>query len=1454
MDSNINYGETLCEAMDIIAKERLASLQYDTTIICTIVDDSRKKEGVYKVSNGSANFDAYSSVTDYHKGNCVYVQIPNSDMNEQKIIVAKCIKGEENKPFIYQDPFSNLVDITGNLINGQVKGALVANEVREGKDETSLILWTYNLDSAVALRKESGIILADYTRLGIKASFSTWLDTFQINNGSTTTHTTQGEYGLRLTVIGTTSEVVEGEEEKLVSRPLYLNVPEMKGNPYNFESYYEQEVVFDVSSFLKIMGLQLELYQKSRTFQDSQGNLFPHLDFLGNLVAPNIFVKDPYICVGYDTNEFKDEMIKVYTLDTPTYNRERQPADTNHKKLHMRWIHKLEDGSFTSIDKNDDLDYEVYWYRYELGHKSADEYSGVYWKHLSSQITKNKISNYEILDPDWIEYNNQQDGAVLRSPDFFQSWARPDTNRSNEKYNVIVIYNGKHYISNEFVLINEKEVPNYTNIEIGQALTIHCDDNSNGNYRIYNIGNELMNYADGNKVRTLSAYFNGAPLTDAAEIEWIIPNSLYYSTMIEIDENFLSQDTVNDETQRPIVDSGSENGNYKDGNIHILRYGNVNQNYQDGNIFNQQSYRIGSYYSQEKNNNTIQCRIKKNNIEYLATKELVFGPAGTSGTDVTFVLNIGKGLPGPALNEPLDNEAIIVTAHLYDYENKEIDLSKHNIEWSWKSANDIPLMEFNAVNDDNMPYQKQIRLLSNNMTENYHILQAKLVSWGDYDLIAYLPIPIRANGHYSYINGTTDIIYNALGQIDAYFKNAYEIYYNENPEDMKPANRLVSSETDKIEWEVIVPQEEDEEKNEKLQSYIPKMILDRDGEYHLQPLSIYVANSNEQVCVVCKRNNSIVWSQPILIMQNRYPSRMLNEWDGNLIIDEENNAILAAKIAAGRKENDNTFSGVILGDWQESDNEMSINQHTGLYGFNKGEQTYGFRDNGTAFIGKSGNGRIEFDGSSGRIYSAAYYDQGTGGTLLDLVNGRLYMRAPGSVEINRFESDILELESEENNKLYGRIMLDSSAETYPVRIGVSTENSEGAVIDARFKISWDGKLYAHDGYFEGQLKASDIYGSYIDGTVINGGYIKGTHIFGTDLRLGGDITEIVDEKTNKIIGYKSEKPNLIISSSGQISSGPQKLDELGNLDYNLTISPSGYINIKSGTINLGGNFIVSDKGHLTIRQGSITLGGSKFTVNNEGYMTATYGRIGGWNIDSDSLYSGQVYLDSKLGEIRGAIIRGATVYAGILDSTLKSRRITLKGYFAIDGGALGALDSEVEGGGGGIGASYGSNLLHVTGEGAALKSGNDNWILIGTDNANITAPSITLSPNEKGNSLALNANESTLQYGDNYVSVTEFASTLKYNNNYVSVTDFAVGLSHTKNIQMNSEETIGLNSPTINLNASDIVNISSNSGGSIDLAGENSTITAGIITATASITVKDFNVTGKTTGVYATLA
>ena len=42
-----------------------------------------------------------------------------------------------------------------------------------------------------------------------------------------------------------------------------------------------------------------------------------------------------------------------------------------------------------------------------------------------------------------------------------------------------------------------------------------------------------------------------------------------------------------------------------------------------------------------------------------------------------------------------------------------------------------------------------------NIINNVHILQATLSGWGDYDLIAYLPIPIRVSAEYNHIAGTT---------------------------------------------------------------------------------------------------------------------------------------------------------------------------------------------------------------------------------------------------------------------------------------------------------------------------------------------------------------------------------------------------------------------------------------------------------------------------------------------------------------------------------------------------------------------------------------------------------------------------------------------------------------------------------------------------------------------------
>lgn len=108
--------------------------------------------------------------------------------------------------------------------------------------------------------------------------------------------------------------------------------------------------------------------------------------------------------------------------------------------------------------------------------------------------------------------------------------------------------------------------------------------------------------------------------------------------------------------------------------------------------------------------------------------------------------------------------------------------------------------------------------------------------------------------------------------------------------------------------------------------------------------------------------------QAIPLTQNVYSSSLLNSWDGSLLIDEVNNAILAQMIAAGTKTENNTFTGVIMGDWaKRGDSSLDV---PGMYGLNHGEQVFGLRVNGTGYIGKSGKGRIIFDGNHGIIKNA----------------------------------------------------------------------------------------------------------------------------------------------------------------------------------------------------------------------------------------------------------------------------------------------------------------------------------------------------------------------------------------------------------------------------------------------------------------------------------------------------
>jgi hypothetical protein len=63
-----DYLESLFQGIDIILEKRLDAVSFDTTIICTIVDDSNRKNGEYKVTDGSVTYKAYSDLDNYVAG------------------------------------------------------------------------------------------------------------------------------------------------------------------------------------------------------------------------------------------------------------------------------------------------------------------------------------------------------------------------------------------------------------------------------------------------------------------------------------------------------------------------------------------------------------------------------------------------------------------------------------------------------------------------------------------------------------------------------------------------------------------------------------------------------------------------------------------------------------------------------------------------------------------------------------------------------------------------------------------------------------------------------------------------------------------------------------------------------------------------------------------------------------------------------------------------------------------------------------------------------------------------------------------------------------------------------------------------------------------------------------------------------------------------------------------
>ena len=165
MSNTSNYiTESLFDSVNILIEKKLEDVVYDTTIVCTIVDDSNAKNGEYKVTDGNINYTVYADTDKFLSGEQVRVQVPMGDFSQKKFILGKYVSDNNSTPITYISPVDTVLNVSGNLV-GNLTGGIVAN----GKD-TRHILWNNKeMDQSFLAMQGNDI----YNTIILKANFRT---------------------------------------------------------------------------------------------------------------------------------------------------------------------------------------------------------------------------------------------------------------------------------------------------------------------------------------------------------------------------------------------------------------------------------------------------------------------------------------------------------------------------------------------------------------------------------------------------------------------------------------------------------------------------------------------------------------------------------------------------------------------------------------------------------------------------------------------------------------------------------------------------------------------------------------------------------------------------------------------------------------------------------------------------------------------------------------------------------------------------------------------------------------------------------------------------------------------------------------------------------------------------------------------------------------------------------
>ena len=338
----------------------------------------------------------------------------------------------------------------------------------------------------------------------------------------------------------------------------------------------------------------------------------------------------------------------------------------------------------------------------------------------------------------------------------------------------------------------------------------------------------------------------------------------------------------------------------------------------------------------------------------------------------TFYYGFQAGNDKPSIRRPfiqtINGDYIIDPYVAYSYEQD------YYIPIQIKKEPTDKCLQFHLEDNGKFTIFKEENVTNIDITKDLYILEVSLINFEDYKkIIARYPIPLKNsiadNLIVDHINGPTMIRYSTFGDIE-YNNSPYSITYRQYSTSLNQwQQQIVNKNTSLGEWKLIWENNKEPSEKDMIKPILKNNQLFPPGCY-FKNIPLYgisfVLNKN-------KTNEITLWTQPIYVYRDNYPSNTLNQWNGQDIINDNNTGtILANGFSAGKKEDDNSFTGVILGDWSRTTIARELSSQTGIYGFKNGIISYALKDDGTAFFGGDGQGRIYFDGKKAQIYSARW--------------------------------------------------------------------------------------------------------------------------------------------------------------------------------------------------------------------------------------------------------------------------------------------------------------------------------------------------------------------------------------------------------------------------------------------------------------------------------------------------